>query len=93
MLNNLTVNRAPHSSRSTTLGVSHKSGFAMVTHTHTLRTIISYLLSQATASDDGAKQSQAQIICRAIGDNNAPVSDNDARFIPHVIQVTRTCRG
>ena len=58
-----------------------------------MRTIISHLLSQATASEDGAKQFQAQIICRAIGDNNTPVSDNDARFIPHVVQVRRTRRG
>ncbi|CAF0907489.1 unnamed protein product [Adineta ricciae] len=66
--NNLTVLRSAKS-RMATYGVSHKSGFAMV-----------------TVSEDGKKQIHGQVITRAIGTNNTPAADNDARYIAHVVQ-------
>lgn len=42
--------------------------------------------AMATVSEDGMKQIQGQVICRAMGANNAPAQDNDARFIAYVVQ-------
>ncbi|UJR15804.1 hypothetical protein I4U23_002735 [Adineta vaga] len=42
--------------------------------------------AMATVSEDGKKQIHGQVIARAIGSNNAPASENDARFIAHVVQ-------
>ncbi|CAF0776243.1 unnamed protein product [Adineta steineri] len=67
--NNLTINRSTESRRSTMYGLSHKSGFTMV-----------------TVSEDGTKQIQGQVICRAVGNNNTPAPENDARFIAYIIQ-------
>ncbi|CAF4046095.1 unnamed protein product [Rotaria sp. Silwood2] len=42
--------------------------------------------AMATVSEDGTKQIQGQVICRAIGNNNTPVPENDARFIAYAVQ-------
>ncbi|CAF1066577.1 unnamed protein product [Adineta ricciae] len=42
--------------------------------------------AMATVSEDGKKQIHGQVITRAIGTDNTPVADNDARFIAHVVQ-------
>ncbi|CAF0911420.1 unnamed protein product [Rotaria sordida] len=42
--------------------------------------------AMATVSEDGTKQIQGQVICRAIGKNNTPAPENDARFIAYIVQ-------
>lgn len=43
-------------------------------------------------SEDGTKQIQGQVICRALGSNVTVAADNDARFLAYVVQVTFTKR-
>ncbi len=50
---------------------------------------MSISIFQATVSEDGTKQIQGQVISRAIGHNNTPAAENDARFLAYVIQVKR----
>jgi hypothetical protein len=38
-------------------------------------------------SEDGTKKIQGEVICRAIGNNNTPAPENDARFIAYIVQV------
>ncbi len=42
---------------------------------------------QATVSEDGTKQIQGQVICRAVGSTSAATQENDARFMAYVVQV------
>ncbi len=50
---------------------------------------MSIWILQVTVSEDGTKQIQGQVICRAMGNNNTPVPENDARYIAYVIQVKK----
>lgn len=47
------------------------------------------LLEQVTVSEDGTKQIQGQVICRATGTGGALGADYDARFLSYVVQVKR----
>ena len=38
-------------------------------------------------SEDGTKQIQGQVICRAFGNNDKPAADNDPRFMAYIVQV------
>ncbi|CAM4920892.1 unnamed protein product [Rotaria socialis] len=42
--------------------------------------------AMATVSQDGTKQIQGQVICRAMSNNNTPAPENDARYIAHIVQ-------
>ncbi|CAF4965791.1 unnamed protein product, partial [Rotaria magnacalcarata] len=42
--------------------------------------------AMATVSQDGTKQIQGQVICRAMSNSNTPAPENDARYIALIVQ-------